>query len=56
MDVEDKDFPPKPMTKLTKYTTKTNTPLIVGSDTNSHNTIWGDKKLGTKEEKFYWNT
>ena len=43
MDVEDKDFPPKPMTELTKYATKTNTPLIVGSDTDSHHTIWGDK-------------
>ena len=43
MDVEDKDFPPKPTTELTKYATKTNTSLIVGSDTNSHHTIWGDK-------------
>ena len=55
MDVEDKDFPPKPMTELTKYATKTNTPLIVGSDTKSHHTIWGDKTR-TKEEKLYWNT
>ena len=52
MDVEDKDSPPKSVTEITKYDTKTNTPLIVGSDTNSHHTIWG-KKTKTKEEKFY---
>ena len=50
MDVEDKDFPPKSVTELTKYATKTNTPLIVGSDTNSHHTIWGDKKQDKRGE------
>ena len=50
MDVEDKDFPPKSVTELTKYATKTNTPLIVGSDTNSHHTIWGDKKQDKRAE------
>ena len=50
MDVEDNDFPPKPMTELTKYATKTNTPLIVGSGTNSHHTIWGDKNQDKRGE------
>ena len=50
MDAEDKDFPPKPMTELTKYATKTNTPLIVGSDTNSHHTTWGDKNQDKRGE------
>ena len=50
MDVEDKDFPPKSMTELTKYATKINAPLIVGSDTNSHHTIWGDKNQDKRGE------
>ena len=44
MDAEDKSFPPKSLDELTKYAKQIDTPLIVGSDTNGHHTIWGDKK------------
>ena len=44
MDAEDKSFPPKSLNELTKYAKQIDAPLIVGSDTNSHHTIWGDKK------------
>ena len=49
-DAEDKDFPPKSVTELTNYATKTNAPLIVGSDTNSHHMIWEDKNQDKREE------
>ena len=50
MDAEDKNFPPKSVTELTNYATKTDMPLIVGSDTNSHHTIWGDKNQDKRGE------
>ena len=44
MDAEDKSFPPKSVDELTKYAKQIDAPLIVGSDTNSHHIIWGDKQ------------
>ena len=50
MDAEDKSFQPKSLKKLTKYAKQIDAPLIVGSDTNSHHTIWGDKKQDKRSE------
>ena len=50
MDAEDKSFPPKSLDELTKYAKEIDAPLIVGSDTNSHHTIWGDKKQDKRGE------
>ena len=50
MDAEDKSFPPKSLDVLTKYAKQIDTPLIVGSGTNSHHTIWGDKKKDKRGE------
>ena len=50
MDAEDKSFPPKSLNELTKYAKRIDAPLIVGSDTNSHHTIWGDKKQDKRGE------
>ena len=48
MDAGDKSFPLKSLNELTKYAKQIDAPLIVGSDTNSHHTIWGDKKKQDK--------
>ena len=48
MDAEDNSFPPKSLDELTKYAKQIDAPLKVGSDTNSHDTIWGDKKTRQK--------
>ena len=50
MDAQDKSFPPKSLNELTKYAKLIDAPLIVGSDTNSHHTIWGDKKQDKRGE------
>ena len=48
MDAEDKSFPPESLNELTKYAKQIDALLIVGSDTNSHHTIRGDKKTRQK--------
>ena len=48
MDAEDKSFPPESLNELTKCAKQIDAPLIVGSDTNSDHTIWGDKKKQDK--------
>ena len=48
MDAEDKSFPPKSLDELTKYAKQIDAPLIVGSNTNSYHTIWGDTQQTSK--------
>ena len=50
MDIEDVSFPPKPLIELEKYAKQIDAPLIIGSDTNSHHIIWGDKKQDKRGE------
>ena len=50
MDIEDASFPPKPLIELEKYAKQIDAPLIIGSDTNSHHIIWGDKKQDKRGE------
>ena len=35
--------PPPETTPLAKYALDNNLPLIIGSDTNSHHTLWGNR-------------
>ena len=42
--------PPNEITKIVEYTEKHKLPLIMGSDTNSHHYLWGDKKSDTRGE------
>ena len=44
------DFPPESLSNLNNYTTKSDLPLIIASDTNSHSVIWGNKKTDLRGE------
>ena len=50
MNVEDESFPPKSLIELEKYAKQIDVPLIIGSDTNSHHVLWGDKKQDKRGE------
>ena len=42
--------PPNEITKIVEYTKKHKIPLIMGTDTNSHHYLWGDKKSDKRGE------
>ena len=44
------DFPPESLSNLNNYATKSDLPLIIASDTNSHSVIWGNKKTDLRGE------
>ena len=44
------NFPPESFSNLSNYALKSDLPLIIASDTNSHNVIWGDKKTEVRGE------
>ena len=44
------NFPPESLSNLSNYAVKSDLPLIIASDTNSHNLIWGDKKTDVRGE------
>ena len=44
------DFPPESLSNLNSYATKSDLPLIIASDTNSHSVIWGNKKTDLRGE------
>ena len=43
--------PPQETSPLAKYANDNNIPLIIGSDTNSHHTLWGNKTCNTRGEE-----
>ena len=51
--IEDASFPPKPLIELEKYAKQIDAPLIIGSDTNSHHIIWGNKKQDKRGEVLF---